>query len=117
MSDVFVSATIRLLTIHSPVGEAILSQLFPHVSHKDSRVGKKGVGAAYGHHELVESTTDAVGGEELSKHQSVGGHLAQVAHPALGGLQVWCVEDELLPGMVVGLKYTNTFFHSMRQHR
>ena len=85
-------------TLYLPVCDAILPQFFSHVPHKDPRVGTEGAGVADRDHKLVESMAGSVGSVQLGKDDCVGGHLPQVACPALGGLQVWGVQDELLRG-------------------
>lgn len=41
-------------------------------------------------------------GDELGVYDGVGGRLAQEAGPALGGFEIWAVQDEFFGGGVVG---------------
>ena len=44
----------------------------------------------------MQAVTRPVWCVQLSKDEGMGGHFAEITHPALCGLQVRCVQDELL---------------------
>lgn len=60
--------------------------------------GQRSRSRSHRHDEGVQAVAHLVRCVELSEDHGVGGCLAEVTHPELGGLKVWRVDDKLLQG-------------------